>query len=295
MRLQDRPAARARMRRRAYSITSYVGPNGNGKSALMVYDTLPSLDYGRPVLSTVRLLDYRNPRDCEGGSFCDDPAGHTRADGSVHAAAHPAYTPFRDYSQLVSFRDGDVLLDEVAGVASSRDSQSMPTQIVNLLLQLRRRNICLRYTAPAFSRTDKVIREVTQSVTLCLGYLPKRRPQPPDMPPLLWSDRRFFIARTYDATLFDDFEAGDSLKLRAQISAGYWRPGGTFERAYDTLDAVSALGWANDAGLCMACGGKRQHPKCGCSDHVPVRKVHDDGGLPPGIAHKAAARPDKAA
>jgi hypothetical protein len=42
-----------RARRRVMPIHGYVGSNGGGKSAAMVWDTLPSLLAGRRVLSGV--------------------------------------------------------------------------------------------------------------------------------------------------------------------------------------------------------------------------------------------------
>ena len=101
-----------RLLRRGYPIHAYLGTgNGSGKTLLMVHDSLPSLEAGRPVLSTVRLLDYKNPRQCDDPT-CTFP-GHPN-----HQAAHPLYIPFKDYQQLLDARDCDVLMDEVTGVAS---------------------------------------------------------------------------------------------------------------------------------------------------------------------------------
>lgn len=342
-RLADRPGARARLRRRGFPIHSYVGPNGTGKSAIMVYDTLPSLEGGRPVLSTVRLLDYHNPRPCPGYEFCDDPANHEQermaydlrpakdldawlADWTdtdrarfgqldddallnayrshvpvlrtalgtglfdVHQAAHPLYVRFTDYSQLLSWRDGDVLMDEVTGVCSSRESGSMPVQVANYLVQLRRRNVALRWSCPAWGRADIIIREVSQAVTLMSAAIPKKAPPTNDGTPRLWSQRRGFLARTYDPSAVDEFEAHRADDAGAMVTAFYWGPRSKMFTAYSTLDAVSSLGWANEAGLCMQCGGKRTHPKCACgTDHKaapgarPGRrepKAEPDGPLP---------------
>lgn len=174
------------------------------------------------------------------------------------------WTGLRDYSQLLDARDCSVILDEVTGVASSRESSNMPVQVANWLVQLRRRNIDLTWTAPAWGRSDLIIREVTQAVSVCLGYFPKRRKQPENEPPRLWTDRQGFYVRTYESLLMDDFEAGKADTIPHICAAFYWRPGGLTERAYDTLDAVSSLGWANEAGMCMSCGGKRTIPRCGC-------------------------------
>jgi hypothetical protein len=52
--------------------------------------------------------------------------------------------------------------------------------------------------------------------------------------------------------------------------------------AYETLDPVLSLGWANEAGMCMNCGGRRSIPKCACShthsiepaiNHTPLERT----------------------
>lgn len=262
--LRDKSKARGRLRRRSVPIMAYIGPNGGGKSLAAVYDCIPSLQFGRPVLSTVRLLDFDNPRGCEG---CDEP-GHD----SGHMQSHPLYVPLRDFRQLLSWTDGDVLMDEVTGIASSRESAGMPVQVANYLPQLRRRNVVLRWTAPAWARADKIIREVSQGVTLCMGFLGKNRPTPEGEAPRLWSDRRLFSWRTYDATAFDEFTRNASKSMRASAKQWFWRPGSLAESAYDTLDAVLSLGSASEAGLCMVCGGRRTAPKCSCEGQ------HGSGG-----------------
>ena len=39
------------------------------------------------------------------------------------------------------------------------------------------------------------------------------------------------------------------------------------QKAYDTRQSVSALGWASETGLCLVCGGKRKAVPCICSNH----------------------------
>lgn len=295
---QDRDTARGRMARRAYPIHAYVGPNGTGKSAVLGYDTITSLEWGRPVLSTVRILDYKNPRECEGGSACDDPAGHHRPGmrtellpidpndpGSacvavkvptgldvIHRASHPLYTRFTDYQQLLDLTDSDCLMDEVTGIASSRDSMSgMPTQVANLLVQLRRRNVVLRWSAPSWGRADKIIREVTQAVTLTSARMPKRARQIEGEAPRLWSERRLFIAKTYSGEQFDEFSAHRAFDLKPMVVQRLWGPGSLMFRVYDTYEPVTSLGWAQEAGLCGNCGGHRARRKCSCDDHVTER------------------------
>lgn len=259
-RLADRPTARARLKRRMYPIRGYVGPNGTGKSALMVYDALPGLAMGRRCLSTVRLLDFENPRRCDDPQ-CDYPSHPD------HMAAHPLYVPFTSYTQMLDFRDGDILMDEVTGVANSRETAAMPVQVANMLVQLRRRNVSLSWSAPAWGRSDKIIREVTTCVTLLAAAFPRRSPPNADGSPRMWHQRRLFTARSYDPQAMDEFEAHRADDIPVEVIAYYWGPGSTMFKAYDTLDSVTALGWANDAGMCMHCGGKRLIPKCSCETH----------------------------
>jgi len=260
----DRPQAKARLRRRGFPIHAYLGTgNGSGKSLLMVHDTLPSLDYGRPVLSTVRLLDYRNPRQCDDPT-CTFP-GHPN-----HMAAHPLYIPFKDYQQLLDARDCDILMDEVTGIASSREYANMPVEVANFLVQLRRRNVSLRWSSTNWARSDVIIREVTQAATLSVPYLAKTRKSKPGEPPILWKDRSLFFARTFDAALMDDFDArsADEGGMRSMATQLYFRNGAHAMSAYDTLDPVLSLSSHNTAGMCMTCNGKKNIPKCNCS-HAP--------------------------
>lgn len=298
-RLADRLGARARLKRSMYPIRGYVGPNGTGKSAVMVYDALLNLERGRPQLSTVRLLDYKRPRLCEGGPACDDPANHSRQvtrttlvpfdpddptsplirhqepvwdDAgdpvlTVHRQAHPLYVPWRNLGQLLTWRDGDVLADEVTGVSSSRESANMPPEVANFLVQLRRRNVSFSWSTPSWGRADVIIREVSQLVTLMTAALPARAPATPDGLPRLWHRRRLFTARSYDPSMVDEFEAHRAMReeVSPEIIAFYWGPGSTMFQAYDTQDAVLQL--ANvQSGTCVTCNGRRRQSPCSCAD-----------------------------
>lgn len=321
-RLADRPAARGRLKRLMYPIRAYVGPNGTGKSALCVYDTILNLERGRPQLSTVRLLDYANPRECEGGPTCDDPAKHSREvmrttlrpfdpedDTSplvrhqeptgtyvVHQQAHPLYVPLRDLRQVLTWRDGDIIADEVQGLFNSRESQGMPGPILTTLLQLRRANVSFSWTTPAWGRADKALREVTQLVTLHTAALPVRAPATPDGLPRLWHRRRLFTARSYDPSLVDEFEAHRAMseEVSPQIISFYWGPGSTMFRAYDTLDAVGAIGYS-DSGFCVTCQGKRRVAACSCdNDHGPTHAHAVRSPAPVGRRRASEAPPSPA-
>jgi hypothetical protein len=282
---------RKRAMRRGWPILGYVGPNGSGKSAGMVWDTMPSLEAGRRVLSTVRLLDFQNPRECEG---CDD-LGHVRpvfapalgpvpyeggvypraiVGETIHAAAHPLYDPFTDWQQLLDAENCDVLMDEVTGVGSSRESQSMPAPVANKLVQLRRADVVVRWSAPAWARADKIIRECSQAVVFSQGYMPKASGDEDRM----WRNRRMFKWATYDAADFEEFTAGKREQLGAMQTDWHWGPGSPVFGAYDTYDAVSSIGSVTDTGSCYRCGGTRRRPKCSCPDQHDVEHESDDVG-----------------
>lgn len=243
---------RGRRLRRGYPVRAYVGPLGSGKTLAMVWDAIPSLLAGRPVLSTVRLLDFQNPR------LCDDPSCKSPNHG-VHMAAHPLYTPLTEWGQLLDARHCDVLADEITGVASSREYASMPAPIVNVLQQLRRRDVTFAWTAPAWARADSVLRSVTAVATLAQGYAPQTMRSDDER---VWRPRRWFTWKTYDASLLDDFENGKRDKIKQLRFDSHWGPGSPAFACYDTLDDVGFINTISDTGRCLHCGKRRKAEYC---------------------------------
>lgn len=229
--------------RRQKTIHAYIGANGHGKTLAMVHDTLSSLERGRTVLSTVKLLD---PKTGE---------------------AHPNYVRLTDWDQMLEAEHCDVLFDEVLGIANSRTSQGMPVQVTVLLNQLRRRDITLRWTAPAWNRADVIIRECTQAVTVCRGFLPKDLPGQDPTEIKAWRARRLFRWTTYPAIDFATWTDAKESKLEAEKRAWFWGPHSEAFASYNTLDAVERIGEVLDAGTCAHCGGTRPRKRCKCDDH----------------------------
>lgn len=237
----DRNAGREK--RRAIPIMAYVGGNGGGKSLCMLHDTLPSLAEGRKVLSTVEVLDAQT----------GDP--------------HPSYERLTEWPQLLEARNTDVLFDEVVGIASSREHSGLPVQVANILMQLRRRDVTLRWSAPDWLRADKVIREVTQAVTVCSGHFGVDGVRP-DGSPSLWKRKRGFVWSTYSTKEFTEWSAEKKGKLKAEAVGMFWGPGSLAEASYRTLDDVSRVGEVTESGRCAHCGGRRSVPVCKCGqDH----------------------------
>jgi len=297
-----------RAERRGFPIMGYTGPNGSGKSAMMVWDTLPSLEAGRPVLGTVRLLDYQNPRECDDEACEADPlSGHymralpephvveaafaVEPDPvkrvqlmsqlgqiiGVHRAAHPLWIRLSDWQQVLDARGVDLLLDEVTGAASSRESAGLPAAVANKLVQMRRADVVIRWSAPAWARADKILRETSQAVTYCRGRLPVSAGDDARM----WRRRRLFVAKTYDAADFEDFTAGKREELSPLVSDLHWGPKSPAFLAYDTMDAVSTVGTVTETGTCYICGGNRRRHECkghGPGDPVAVKAAAKSAG-----------------
>ena len=229
--------SRARSVRRGFPIHAYIGANGGGKSLAAVYDSLPTLAAGRPIASTVRILD---PSTGE---------------------PHPLWIPLNDFRTLLEVEFCYVILDEVTGVASSRDSMSMPTAVANHLQQLRRKDVALRWTAPNWKRADTIIRECSQAATLCVGLV-KQTMTAEDGTDRQWSSRRLFYWRTYDAVAFDEWSTTRKERLRPAARQLYRRDSTDASSTYDTFDAVLSLQEVDEYGRCMDCGGTRTRPKC---------------------------------
>ena len=320
-----------RARRRSYGITAYTGANGGGKTAAMVWDALPSLEAGRPILSTVRILDYENPRECDDPECAANPdrLGHImrvpteegrkaevrnqRAlffhgpyarlepvemrDVGVHQAAHPLWIPWTNWQQLLDFNFGEVLADEMTGIAESRQAASLPTMVLNHLQQLRRADIPFRYTCPAWERADLSLRQPTQSVTVCRGFLKREAPMHGDQA-RLWRAARLFKWRTYDAQGLTELTEGKRGELTPEVSDWHWGPGSPAWSAYDTFAPVLQVGTVSESGRCHRCGGTRKAPVCSCepshghlgSRPAPVPASDAKRGTGPGMVSPGGGR-----
>jgi hypothetical protein len=266
-----RIADMAREVRRGYGVHFYSGRNGSGKSHRMVDDTIPDLDAGMMVLSTVRLHDYRDPRPCEDPEcWCD------KENPGRHLHAHPGYVRWTEWAQLLELgkrgRPAVVLADEITGVADSAETARMPNMVANELAQLRRADVVIRLTGLNYVRANKRIREATNAVTRCHSDFPVSAFYP-DGSPRQHRQRRLTIAKTYDAETIPidapteaSFEAADLV-----VRSAHWIPGSVAASAYDTFDSVDRIGYVTDAGQCAYCGGTRTAPQCSCDDYVSRR------------------------
>ncbi|MGO4587156.1 hypothetical protein AB4Z38_25245 [Arthrobacter sp. 2RAF6] len=290
------PEATAVKRRRGLPIMGYIGPNGAGKSLLAAQDSIP----------TLRGVPWS----------CDNPDHlHTRR-GQTHGvrrvlstmpfvtpsgAPHPLYVPLTDYSQIIFCEHVDLILDEVGGAVASTTGDDIPIGVKASLQELRRREVVCRWTAPSWSRASKVLREVSQGVTLTMGYFPVAHKDgvpfdgPHDIETLsvdsetlvyetcdiegehqhdtgrIWGARRLMYARTFDANVFDEWTTAKREKIKPVVRTLFWRPGSAAESVYDTHGYVEKLGQVTDSGRCDHCGGRRTPQKCTCDSPATVR------------------------
>ena len=253
-------------------ILGVIGANGGGKSLLCVLLSMRSLAAGRKVLSTVRLLDWENPRECPGGQACDDPEGHVYRGGRVHRAAHPLYVRWEKWGQLADMaawslktEEGfDVFADEVTGVAGSRDSTGLPKVAQNALVQLRRCDAVFRWSAPAAGRADLLLREVSQGIVTAVGYRSKVDAASGRM----WPQRRLFHWVMRDVSGTPDFTWSQLLESERVADAWFWGPLSSAQSGYDTFGAVSTVGRVTGLGTCEVCDGSRRRHECVCSDYL---------------------------
>lgn len=232
-------SSRAESIRRGTPISAYVGANGGGKTYCAVRDVILSLeaDKKRKVLSTVEI-------------------------------DHPRYEKLTSWVQILDAYRCEVLLDEVTGVASARSYASLPAELLNRMVQLRKADVRLRWTTPNFARADVVIREVTRAVTYCHGSLgPMGRHVDDDgtVTQTGWREHKLFRFSTYDAQEFEEFELQKRDTLRKLGFQAVWRgKNDRFAAMYNTLGSVSVLDHVDLTGACLECGGQRPRKKCSC-------------------------------
>jgi len=236
------------------NIHAFVGANGGGKTlAAMAMVVAPALRDGRKVVSTCEI-------------------------------DHPNASVLTSWRELTRLENCVLLLDEISSSLPSRSFSSVPPQLIRMLNQLRKVDVECVWTAPNWARADTVLREVTQRVTLCKGFVPDRYVRDFGVPPWYkpyapraigidgrpvkrsprWPSNSLFRYRTYDAQAFEEFSVNVTKTLRPLESHWYWRPWHDDQYLYSTLDSVSLLDHVDDIGVCMGCGGSRKRHICSC-------------------------------
>jgi hypothetical protein len=281
---------------RGLPIHGFVGPNGAGKSLLAALQTLP----------TLRGISWA----CDNPDHLHTRKGETTGTRRVLSTMpfitpsgnpHPLYVPLTDYSQIIFAEHVDLILDEVGGAVASSTGDDIPIGVKASLQELRRREVVCRWTAPSWSRASKVLREVSQGVTLSMGFMPVPHNDavpfdgPHELEKMsvdgetlvydsctiegahdhpsgrLWGARRLMYARTFDANTFDEWTTAKREKVKPLARHLFWRPGSAAETSYDTFGYVEKLNQVTDSGTCDHCQGYRARKKCTCESPASVR------------------------
>ncbi len=266
----------------AHGIVVFVGPNGSGKSLMAVESMLPTLDgiawecadldhkHNAPVRSHVDSC-YGCTRVIGEEVLCEEAAVlltlHGRGlrlawstlplldrDGRVH----PLYRPLASARELPHIEHADVLFDEVAGVSDADTSASMPSAIKRWLQQLRKRDVRLRVTTPAYDRCSLPIRQIANVVVDCRSFFVASGGG------RVWKPRRAMIFEAYDAFEFGHFDKNSGKRLKREAVMYYWRNSHRGMGAYSTLAQVSALVDVDESGACVVCNGSRPRVACAC-------------------------------
>ena len=260
-------------------IRAFVGPNGGGKTlAAMQLAVLPALNEGRQVVSTC-------------------------------AINHPKARLLHSWREMLILRDCLLLLDEISSELPSRGSMGMPPQLMRMINQLRKVDVECVWTAPNWARADVALREVTQEVTVCRGFMGDRWVREAVVPKWTrpysakfrgpdgrlmrrsprWPSQSLFRWVTYEASGFDEFTLHAVRKVKPRGKVWYWRPWHEAQFLYDTVEGVTLMDHVDETGVCVVCGGARKRHQCSCSDSER-RMASDLGARAPVGRHASLGR-----
>ncbi len=218
---------------RGVPIAGITGVNGAGKTLLYASSLMADLYDGREVYSTVPVTS---------------PWGETK--------------PILSLRQLLQLHDATVGLDEVAVIFSSRQSGSLPAEMVAFLQTARHRKLTIRWTAPAWMRCDNLIREVTQACVVVHPLIRKHDGSP-------WPQPRLCLAGLLDTTgIKPDANPEKVMRRRFFVPTALQSFG-----SYDTHADTPMIGQRHRGGRCVDCGGSMEVPKHSA-------QLHERLGLP---------------
>lgn len=217
-------------------IAGITGPNGSGKTLVMVAEALADMRAGRPVYSTVPI---------EVGPY----------------RSHPIVS----MTQLTALRDATVCLDEVVSIfPSSANTATLPAEIQIFLNTARHRGVTVRWSAPTWMRAQVLLRGVTQAA-VSVNPIGKRTRD-------LWPEPWWSAVTIWDARTGKVDSAPERVLKRRPLllrrSPGWG--------AYDTRADTPQIGFPETGGICIDCGGTRQRPKCSPDRHIELGIVPDE-------------------
>ncbi|QEO10009.1 hypothetical protein FLP23_08330 [Protaetiibacter larvae] len=214
-------------------VVGVTGVNGCGKTLLAVSAAVAALRSGRPVFSTVPVLD---------------------------AATGRRSAPITSLGQLLRIRGSLILLDEVTTILPGGNAAPLPSEIRVMLGTLRHAGNTVIWTAPAWMRAHVELREVTQASAALFPMLSRRRADNP------WPSPVFVGAALLDTRSGKTDEAPTRvLRRRVYLPRRLIGWG-----AYDTHADTPLLGRHLTGGRCPDCGGSRDTPKHTAERHAEL-------------------------
>lgn len=286
--------SRAFQRLSDMEIVAFVGKNGHGKSAAAVAAMMGTLRGIRWKCDEPSHLHNDPVLDDDGNAIACGPNAKSEGWRYVYSTVeittpagdpHPLYRRLTEWHQVRDAEHCELFLDEVTGIANSRDAMSLPRPVQAKLDKLRKADVRLLLTAPSFQRMDTTLRTIATALVLCRGYLKEPRAKD-SVAVTAWRRLRMFRCRVFDPNEFEEFHLQSAStnpkkknRLRAQFVFWWWGPGSEVFRSYSSKGSVARLGAASDAGLCLDCNGKRSIPSCSCDDQ-PSRRGNRRQALP---------------
>lgn len=187
-------------------ITAYVGVNGSGKSlgAIAVAIT-DQRRRNRPIITNMQGLKVEH-------YLVEDVEELPDLMGSVGSCT--------------------VVLDEAGAMFASRDS-GRNKAFQKAVQQLRKYDCRLLWTAPAFARADKILREVTFTTVLCQSLRKKH------VRGVVWPSTRLILQKSFDVSRLDNSAMTINKNARAKkfglIRTSKW------ENAFDSFATAGLL------------------------------------------------------
>lgn len=185
---------------RPQPISAFVGVNGSGKSLSAIAFALTDMKKnGRPLITNMQGLSV----------------DHHFIDGVEELPA-----------LMAKVGTSNVVLDEAGAMFASRDT-GRNKAFEKTVQQCRKFDARLLWTAPAFGRADKILREVTFQVILCQS-LYKR-----SVPGKVWPSTRLIMQKSFDVSRLDS--SGMSINRNAKATGFGFVRTAAWENAFDSF------------------------------------------------------------
>jgi hypothetical protein len=164
-------------------ITAYLGVNGSGKSLSAIAFAISDFERkGRPLLTNMVGLSVEHFHISEVAQLPD-----LMRDLALDYRSPKTGGPL----------GMNIVLDEAGAMFSSRDAGPQKKAFEKTVQQLRKYRARLLWTAPTFSRADKILREVTFTAILCQSLRKKSIPDDP------WPSTRVILQKSFDVSRLD--------------------------------------------------------------------------------------------